>query len=477
MFQKIKTFGSRLMKLSTVSKTRTFWLVAGLIVLCSGGFLVYQSFFGSNQGAVGVLAKWFNQSEDITYLTVPVTKETITDVVQATGTLEPVRKVELSFKNVGEIKTLNIQEGDRVKAGQLLAEQDPRDLNVELNQAERDIAQNEIQIQKLIISQNKALKTLTQQRELLAAGIIAQDELDQAQDDYANSELDLASAKSQLENSQARLEVVRNDLAATKLIAPFAGIASLVNGDVGQRSGGGDGSGVNAFITIISDDLQVTALVNEVDIGRIKVDQKVEFTSTAYPETIFQGEVLKISAESTTVSNVQFYEVLLSANDPDRLLHPGMSAAVSIIKARKNEVPTVPMLALTYAESYLSKNSPAAARAGTNPPGETLAAVEGRATEGTAENERNSPSNRNNSTNRKAIVILEGGLPVVKYVEVGLNDGQNIEIVEGLQLGEAVVIGTNQTGASASGSAASSSRTTNSTPNRTGNPMGPGGPF
>ncbi len=462
MFQKIKTLGSRLIKF-TGSSSRIFWLVAGLIVLCSGGYFAYQ--------------KWFNQSEDLTYLTIPVTNGTITDLVQATGTLEPVRKVELSFKNVGEIKTLNIQEGDRVETGQLLAEQDSQNLYAELNQAERDIAQNETQIQKLVITRDKAQKTLKQQQELLAAGIIAQDDLDQAQDDYRNSELDLASAQAQLENSKAKLEVVQNDLTATKLIASFAGIVSQINGDVGQRSGGGDGSGVNAFITVISDDLQVSALVNEVDIGRIKVGQKAEFTSTAYSGTVFNGEVLKISAESTTVSNVQFYKVILSADDPDRLLHPGMSAAVSLIKARKNEVLTVPMMALTYGESYV-RNNPQAA--GTNPKtsGQNPAPVGGSSGAKAEENNGTGAGTASSakSTDLKPIVILSAGQPVVKYVEVGLNDGQNSEIVKGLQPGEAVVIGTNQTGMSASGSAASTRTNTNA--NRSGNPMGgPGGPF
>jgi len=473
---KIKKIGSRLVKtMAPGSRSRKFWLVGGLIALSIGGFGIYKGFTGGNNfttpvitGTIQKINQWFNSSDELTYLTNPVTKGTISDMVQATGTLEPLRKVELSFKNVETINVLNVQAGDKVEEGQVLAEQDTRDLNAQLKQAERDISQNEAQLQKLVIANKKALKTLNQQQELLAAGVIAQDELDLANDDYLKSQIDIESSQAQLENSKAKLDMVLNDLNATKLVTPFSGIASQVNGDVGQRSGGGNGTGVNAFITVISEDLQLKALVNEVDIGRVILGQDVEFTSTAYSGKTFLGKVLKISTEATTVSNVQFYQVLISCTDPQHLLHPGMSTAVNIISARKNEVLTVPMMALTYAESY-SRNNTKASIAGKTK-GETNPVGEGTAKEDTAK-----PINRTNEANQKAIVILEEDKPVLKLVEVGLSDGQNIEIVGGLNPGDKVVIGTNQYATSTSNST-STSTSTMSNSNRSGNmmPRGPG---
>lgn len=428
MLEKIKGLGAR------IRKTRSLWLIGGIVLLAAGGFGAYR---------------WLNSSDQLTYLTSPAVKGTITDAIQATGTLEPVRKVGLSFKSVQTVTVLNVKAGDRVTEGQVLAEQDTRELRAQFNQAERDVAQNEAQIKVLNMTIRKAEKNLKQQEELFAAGVSSQDELDQARDDYEKAQIDLASAEAQLETSRAKLEIASNDLEATVLVAPFAGIVSAVNGDVGQRSGGGSGSDVNAFITLISDELQINTMINEVDMGRIKVGQDVEFTTSAYSGKTFRGRVTKISPEATTVSNVQFYQSYISVEDPERLLYPGMSAAVNVIVARKADVLNVPMIALTYAESYIKSSGQGAAGSGP----QTAVRSQGKPA-ATDQSGGNAPSDRKNNPNQRRLVVLENEQPVVKTVVVGLSDGQNMEIVEGLNPGDKVIVGTNSAASTSAGTGA-----------------------
>lgn len=420
MMERVRGLVSRLGR-----RSRKFWVVSGIIVLAAAGFGYYQ---------------WSGGNGKLTYLTSPAVKGTITDAIEATGTLESVRSVGLSFKSVETVSVLNVMAGDRVTEGQVLAEQETKELRASVEQAQRAVTRQEASIKSLTMTSDKADKTLQQQEALFEVGVISQADLDDARDDYERSQLDLTTARAQLGDSQAALSTARENLAATKITAPFSGIVSSVNGDVGQRSGGGSGSEVDAFITLISDELQLTALVNEVDMGRLEVGQDVEFTSTAYTDKTFTGKVLRISPTATTSSNVQFYETLISVEDPDHLLYPGMSTTVNIIVARRSDVVTVSMTALTYAQSYLRSNPQAAAsEASAGTAGQSAAA-------GSSE-----------STKQGMLVVLEGETPVVKPVTIGLNDGQDMEIVEGINPGEQVVIGTNQTTSSTSSSGTSSS--------------------
>lgn len=452
--------------------------IVGLIVLL---MIVTAAGFAINK-------YWWSNQEELKYFTAPAMKADVTDAIQATGTLEPVQTVNLSFKLSETINFLDLQPGDRVTKGQVLAKQDTTELSIQLQQAEGDLIKAETQLERLTIANEQARKNLEQQEELFAAGLIAQVELDQARVDFRKSELDLTDANIQLANCQAKVVTAQKNLESTTLLAPYDGIVAQVNGVVGQSNGGGNTS-ENALITLISEEMQLEALVNEVDIGRIKVGQAVEFTSTAYPNQIFHGKVEKIYPEPTTVSNVKFYPAYISCEDPDKLLQSGMSVSTKIIVARQKDVLTVPMLALTFAESYIKNNREALGGSLNSPssPDSAFKATESAVTEtevmesevaepkvaepkatkpvNTENGEKTRPANSSvKKENRRQVMVLEAGQPVVKPVVVGLNDGQNIEIIEGLNPGDQVIISTNQTTQSA-GSTGTNSNPSNQ-PNR-----------
>ncbi len=382
-------------------------------------FLLLAAFFLVAAAAYGI-QKGVGKENQVGYATVTVSQGTVTNSIEATGTLEAVRTSDMGFKNDDIIIALNVQPGDHVTAGQVLAQQDPATLRNALQQAQNTVDQDSISLKSSQINLETARRELERQQQLYDANAISQTELETAQNSYAKSELDLQLAQAKLANDRTKLGQADKDMEEASIVAPFDGLIGAVNGQVGSINGINSSS--STLLTVMSDELQMNALVNEADIGEVKVGQAVEFSSSSFGAKVFQGEVLRITPQAKTVSNVQYYPVLISCQDPKGVLLSGMSVSARIIVARQENALTVPMMAVSYAQTHLRSNPIPAVPAGS-----------------------------------KAVVILENGQPVVKAVEVGISDGTNYAIINGLNPGNTVIIGT----ASTSGSATETSTTQN----------------
>jgi len=404
--------------------------------------------------------KYFGSKKDTGFLTMTVSKGTVTDDIQCTGTLEPVRKSQMGFKSDEAITAINVKPGDHVTAGQILAQQDATTLEAAMRQAQSQLTQDEISVENLTLTYEAAARTLAQQQELYNAGAVSRSDYDKASDAYKKAGLDLNSARARLINDQAKVDQARSDLEGATLVAPFDGIIGAVNAQVGQIIGLSSSS--NNLLTVMSEDLQLSALVNEADIGRIQIGQNVEFTTSANGDKAFTGKVDTITPEAKTVSNVQYYPVVVTCDDPHRQLKPGMSVSAKIVLARKSDVLTVPMMAVSYAQSY-SKSQAGASNTSTgpsSPASSTRNAVRssnGPAVAGAAGND--------STASRKAIVlVLQNNQAVPRDVVLGLNDGQNYEVISGLNEGEQIIIGSS----SSSGSSGSQATGSGSSQNRNG---------
>lgn len=403
------------------TKRKMVWLAVIVLLVAASGF-------GMN--------KYLGSKSAVEYSTSVIAKGTVTDSIEATGTLGAVRKTDMGFKNDDIIIALNVQPGDHVTAGQILAQQDPATLTTALRQAQSTVNQDGISVKSAILTNDTNRKNLERQQQLFDAGALSQTDLDTAKNTLTKSEWDLETAQSKLENDQAKLEQAQADLAGATLVAPYDGIIGVVNGQVGSING--INSSTSTLLTIMSDELQLSSLVNEADIGRIKVGQDVEFASSSYATKTFKGKVLRITPQATTVSNVQYYPVLISCVDPDKVLMSGMSVSAKIIVSRQSDTLTIPMMAVSYAQTYLKSNP--------------SLAPEGKG---------------------RSVVVMENNFPVVKKVVLGISDGSNYSVSEGLNEGDQVIVGTNQT-TTATGTNASGSSTGNNA-NRT-QIRGVGGP-
>ncbi len=269
------------------------------------------------------------------YEAVPVERRNLVVSASASGAIEPVLTVDVKSKASGEIIGMNVQTGDDVKQDQLLASIDPRIPRNNLAQAEANLQVAQAQLAN-------ANAQLARSDTLFKAQAITQTEYDQAKLDYANANAQVIRARSDLENARDRM----ND---TKLRAPLAGTIitkSVELGTVISSPTTDVGGGTVLFRMANLDTVQIRALVDETDIGKVQPGLLTTITVDAYPNRPFEGTVLKVEPQATVQQNVTMFNVLVRIPNPGHLLKPGMNTEVEIHVGRRDNVLAIPNAAL-----------------------------------------------------------------------------------------------------------------------------------
>ncbi|ACV61926.1 efflux transporter, RND family, MFP subunit [Desulfofarcimen acetoxidans DSM 771] len=426
------------------------------------------------------------------FLTETVSKSSIISTVSASATIEPVSSVSLSFKNSEIINKLYVKVGDHVNGGQLLAEQDGSNLTEQLNQSRaslksaeaklallqngarsEDIAQSRENVNMAQNAYDLAKSTLERNQVLKEQGALSQFDFDKAQSDFKNAESrlkqeqeslkallagnrpeDIATASAQVDSAKSQLQMALNDMSGTKLYSPMNGTVSVMNGAEGQRAtANNNNTSGGGFISVISDQLQVRAQVNESDIGKVKNGQKVELSVNSYQDKIFNGKISSISPQAYTVSNVQIYDVIINPDQNYSELKAGMPANVNIILDRHDNVPVVPKGAVSYAISYLNKNRAALSSIRTAQDSgqmrNRLNSDNNKQSTGEKDTSKNSEAATDSGQQRATVLIYnKSGEPKIQRVVLGLSDVKNYEVIQGLKEGDIVVVGSLEQSAS-----------------------------
>ncbi|HTL66254.1 MAG TPA: efflux RND transporter periplasmic adaptor subunit [Lacunisphaera sp.] len=251
------------------------------------------------------------------FTTTTVSRGDITQVVTATGTLDAVLSVDVGSQISGQIKELFADFNTPVKAGQKLVEIDPATYDQRVRQAQADLASADA---------NYTLNELNAKRtqELFEKKLVTAQENDQAQ-------ALLKQAKSTLQTKQAALDNAKVDLSRCTIFSPIDGVVISKQTEVGKTVAAS--MNVPVLFTIANDlaKMQITAAVAEADIGAVEVGQAVTFTADAFPNRTFRGTVTQVRNAPKTVSNVVTYDTIISVENRDLKLRPGMTANVSII--------------------------------------------------------------------------------------------------------------------------------------------------
>ncbi len=325
-------------------------------------------------------------------------------VVSATGTIKPVESVEVSSKITARVKQVLVKENDHVSLGQTVALLDGKDYETQKEQAEFTLDNAEIKYNRT--------------NYLFNIGAKSQEELDDAQYEY--------------DTAKSKLEEAESNLSETVIVAPMDGI--VIGEPVTDGTMAVQGNSNPTVIMRIADlsQKQITAKVDETDIGSVKVGQKATFTVDAYSGKTFTATVSKISqtdmdnswntsstsSSSSTSAAVIYYSVTLDVDDPEELLMPSMTARVEIETANKDQALAVPLSAL-----------------------------------------------KTDSNGSYVVVVKDDGSTENRYVETGIYSDDDVEIVSGLSEGEKV-------------SVAMAKKTTSSANSGGGNRrQGPPGPF
>ncbi len=275
--------------------------------------------------------------------TIQVTKGKISNTVTATGTVEPMSEVEVGTQVSGIVEHLYADYNSVVKKGQLIAELDKSNLLIEYRSKQSSVASAQSDF-------NYQEKNFKRVEELHKNGLISDEDYDSALHTY--------------ETAKNALDVSKNDLTKAQTNLNYATIYSPIDGVVLSRAVE-EGQTVNAgmntptLFTIAEDltQMRVIADIDEADIGEVTEGQRVEFTVDAYPNDIFHGEVQQVRLEPTTTSNVVTYEVVVSANNPDLKLKPGLTANITIYTLEKDDILTLGSKALRFdPTSYTEEN-------------------------------------------------------------------------------------------------------------------------
>lgn len=273
-------------------------------------------------------------SGDARFETVNARRGDIAQHVTASGTLSAVVSVDVGSQVSGKISTLPVDFNSPVKKGQLVAEIDPTIYEAALKQAEGELAS---------ANANVTLKRQNLERKKNLAPLKAASQLDL---DQATAEL--AQAEASVAIRQAVLDSARANLGYCKITAPVDGIVIARKVDLGQTMTAGFTTPVLFTIAQDISMMHIAAAISEADIGQVKEGQPVDFTVDAFPEDTFHGTVTQVRKAPTTTQNVVTYETIITVDNPEQKLFPGMTADVFILVAERKNVLLVPNSALRY---------------------------------------------------------------------------------------------------------------------------------
>lgn len=279
----------------------------------------------------------------VTYGTAVVEKKNITTSVTATGTLEPVTSVTVGTQVSGIVDKLYVDYNSIVKKGQVIAELDKTNLRSELASAKAQLAsaQSTLNYEK---SNYERYKTLYNK------GLISAN-------DYENARLSYEKAVQTVRTANESVKKAETNLGYATITSPIDGVVLSKSVEEGQTVAASFNT--PELFTIAQDltKMQVIADIDEADIGDVHEGARVEFTVDAFPDDTFTGTVTQVRQQAITESNVVTYEVVISAENTDMKLKPGLTANVTIYTKEAKDVLSIPTKALQFTpnEKMLTK--------------------------------------------------------------------------------------------------------------------------
>ena len=408
-----------------MKKKKTVIILIGIVIIAIVGYFIFRK----------------ETKQTIKIETEVVSKGSIINTVTATGTVEPIDKIDVGTQVSGVIDKIYVDYNSIVKKGQLLAELDKSTLKARVIQAQADLAsaQNELTYQTQNLNRNKKLYETSMISEV----------------DYETAQYKYNSAKTSVDRLKSALEQAEVSLSYASIYSPLDGVILARNVEAGQTVAASFSTPTLFSIAKDLTKMKVQANVDEADIGQVKVDQKVTFTVDAYPDDKFEGKVTQIRLNPTVSANVVTYQVIIEAPNPDLKLMPGLTASVSIITKNVDDVVVVPAKALRFtpdadvSSKYIVKTF----QRDTTMRRRNMAMGSGM-NQGTAQGmQRNYAqgggfgSNGNTSDRFKqmrknlgSIWIKSGDTLIQKMVRKGMDDGTIVEIQRGLKEGDSIIV-------------------------------------
>ena len=405
---------------------RIFALVAAILVLAGTGYGFWR---------------WGSRPKESAYVTMPVQRGNVTQVVSSTGTLQAVITVLVGSQISGTIDKLFADFNTKVKAGEVVAQLNQDKFKAAVDQARANLLAAESNLAKAKVSVVDAQRTLERNRELRKRDLMPQSELDAAQTAYDAALAQVEVNKAQSAQAQAGLNQATVDLNNTVIRSPVDGIVISRNVDVGQTVAAS--LQAPTLFTIANDlaKMEVHTNVDEADVGNVTEGQEVSFTVDAFPARRFKGRVHQVRNAPTVVQNVVTYDAVVRIDNKEQLLKPGMTANVQFLVNRREDVLTIPNMAIRFKPPEQKDEAQELLRREQTRAAPTIGARK------TSRSPGGGGGGGGRGGRRITLYVLSAGKAEPVEVQLGITDGSKTEVRDGeLKENDPVIIGLTSAG-------------------------------
>ncbi len=419
-------------KLLPTSRRNRLLLAAAIVALIAGGV-----FWATRKPATPSMA------------TSPVSRGDLEQTVDATGVIDAYKLVSVGAQASGQIKVLKVQLGDVVKQGDLIAEIDSVTQENSLKNAEAALENIRAQRAVQTASLKESELAFARQKEMLAAEATSRADYESAEANLASTRAQIRALDAQIRQRETELGTAQANLGYTRITAPIDGTVVAVVAEEGRTVNANQSAPTIVKLARL-DLVTVNAEISEADVVKIKPGMPVYFTILGNPDHKYQATLRTVnpapasistdstsssSSSSSSSSTAVYYNALFDVENPDGTLRIDMTAQVSVMLAQAKDALLIPTVAL-------GPKVPEGSRG----PGANTANGEQRAArskqEGQRQQRRQTDAAALAKSNSYVVrVVNKDGQPEPRTIKVGLNNGSNVQVLEGLKEGELVVVG------------------------------------
>ncbi|MES1243640.1 MAG: efflux RND transporter periplasmic adaptor subunit [Acidobacteriota bacterium] len=418
------------------------WVLWGLVVVAVlAGVLLYRA---RQKDAKGT-----------SYTTAPARVGDLVETVTATGTLQALDTVQVGSETSGRILDVLVDFNTQVKKGQVLATIDPEQASARTDEAAAQLRAARASVARAQATQAESTQSLKRSRGLRDAGLISEQDFDTAQATAQRAQADVASARAQATVAEATLKAAQSSLQKTSIVSPIDGIVLSRAVEPGQTVAASFQTPVLFTIARDLKDMTLHVQVDEADVGKVRESQAATFTVDAYPQREFESRVVSLRNVATTDQNVVTYEAVLSVDNNNLLLRPGMTATASVVTQHMQDVLLVPNAALRFTPPEVAAANqdqrgprlfiPGIGSGGRGGNRQQRSGAQGQA--GARNGGAGAPSVDGAAGGRRragatgTVWVLRQGKPVAVEVTTGATDGRNTEIhSRQLKAGDEVIV-------------------------------------
>jgi len=346
-----------------------------------------------------------------------VKKQDITSIISASGEVKPKKNINISALVAGRVVKIGVKEGDEVKAGDFLLQIDPAYFEAQVDRYRAAINQLKAELIKVQAQYRRDKGYYDRQKALFDSALISKDQLEAARAQYEVSSASLQSLNFQIKESEAGLKSALDDLKKTTYASPIDGIVTSLRVEEGEVAIVGTMNNPGTILMSIADlsVMEVEVQVDETDVINVKLGQEARIKIDAFPDKVFKGKVTEIGSSALDKSSLgaqesRDFKVIVTLENTEQHLKPGLSASADIIVAEKKQVPAIPIAALVIRETGTEAG-------------------------------QNTAGNNNEKKEEEGVFLIEASRAKFQPVKKGIIGGMMVEIESGLSEGQEFVSG------------------------------------